>query len=85
MNLSGSLMGGAQQRCFNSFRYFQQNRNDFLLITNSSLYENAYQNNLFNEEDNVEVRSWGEPRRFDFEPAPHWKLGESLGIIVISI
>ncbi len=33
------------------------------------------------EKDNVMVRSWGEPRSFDFEPAPHWKLGESLGII----
>ena len=34
-----------------------------------------------NEENNVVVRSWGEPKHFDFEPAPHWKLGESLGII----
>jgi len=33
------------------------------------------------ENDNILVRSWGEPRRFDFEPAPHWKLGESLDII----
>jgi seryl-tRNA synthetase len=33
------------------------------------------------EEDNVVVRTWGEPRSFDFEPAPHWKLGEALGII----
>ncbi len=33
------------------------------------------------ERDNVLVRSWGEPKRFDFEPTPHWKLGESLGII----
>ncbi len=33
------------------------------------------------ENDNVVVRSWGEPRNFDFQPAPHWKLGESLGII----
>jgi seryl-tRNA synthetase len=33
------------------------------------------------EEDNVLVRTWGEPRSFDFEPAPHWKLGEALGII----
>jgi seryl-tRNA synthetase len=33
------------------------------------------------EEDDVVVRSWGEPRSFDFEPKPHWKLGESLGII----
>ncbi|MGH7517248.1 MAG: serine--tRNA ligase [Gemmatimonadales bacterium] len=27
------------------------------------------------------VRSWGEPRRFDFEPRPHWELGASLGIL----
>jgi len=33
------------------------------------------------EEDDVVVRSWGEPRSFDFDPKPHWKLGESLGII----
>jgi seryl-tRNA synthetase len=33
------------------------------------------------EEDNVVVRSWGEPKKFDFEPAPHWKLGEALDII----
>ena len=33
------------------------------------------------EEDNVVVRTWGEPRSFDFEPAPHWKLGEALSII----
>ena len=33
------------------------------------------------ESDNVVVRTWGEPKSFDFSPAPHWKLGESLGII----
>ena len=32
-------------------------------------------------EGNVVVRTWGEPRKFNFPPAPHWKLGESLGII----
>ena len=33
------------------------------------------------ENDNPVVRSWGEMPSFDFEPAPHWKLGEALGII----
>jgi seryl-tRNA synthetase len=33
------------------------------------------------ENDNVVVRSWGELKSFDFTPAPHWKLGESLDII----
>ena len=26
-------------------------------------------------------RSWGEPRNFDFPPAPHWDLGPALGIL----
>jgi len=30
---------------------------------------------------NVEVRRWGEPRRFEFAPRPHWELGEALGIL----
>ena len=31
--------------------------------------------------DNVVVRTWGEPRTFDFEPKPHWDLGPALGIL----
>ncbi|TWT14269.1 serine--tRNA ligase [Streptococcus sp. sy010] len=33
------------------------------------------------EEDNVEVRRWGTPREFDFEPKAHWDLGEELNIL----
>src|SRR4030042_3244936 len=32
-------------------------------------------------EDNIIVRSWGEPAGFSFTPLPHWELGEKLGII----
>ena len=32
-------------------------------------------------EDNVEVRRWGTPPEFDFDPKPHWELGEKLGIL----
>jgi seryl-tRNA synthetase len=32
-------------------------------------------------EDNVEVRRWGAPPKFDFAPRPHWELGEQLGIL----
>jgi len=31
--------------------------------------------------DNVEIRRWGEPVKFDFPPKPHWDLGEELGIL----
>ncbi len=27
------------------------------------------------------VRTWGEPRRFSFDPRPHWEVGEALGIL----
>lgn len=33
------------------------------------------------EDDNVEVRRWGTPKSFDFDPLPHWDLGENLGIL----
>jgi seryl-tRNA synthetase len=33
------------------------------------------------EESNVVVREWGEPRKFSFEPKPHWELGAALGIL----
>src|SRR5271169_1517115 len=32
-------------------------------------------------EDNVEVRRWGAPPKFDFPPQPHWDLGAQLGIL----
>ncbi len=31
--------------------------------------------------DNQEIRRWGQPRRFDFEPQAHWDLGPALGIL----
>ena len=34
-----------------------------------------------NEHDNREVRRWGEPPKFDFEPKNHWDIGEELGIL----
>src|SRR5690606_35954034 len=32
------------------------------------------------EAANVEIRRWGEPRSFSFEPKPHWELGEKLNL-----
>jgi seryl-tRNA synthetase len=33
------------------------------------------------EQDNPEIRKWGTPRQFDFEPKAHWDVGENLGIL----
>jgi seryl-tRNA synthetase len=34
-----------------------------------------------NEHDNKVVKTWGEPPKFDFQPRPHWELGEELGVL----
>ena len=33
------------------------------------------------DEDNIEIRKFGEPKDFGFEPKPHWDLGKDLGIL----
>ncbi|MBQ4347485.1 MAG: serine--tRNA ligase [Firmicutes bacterium] len=33
------------------------------------------------DNDNVEIRKFGEPTKFDFEPRPHWEIGEEYGIL----
>ncbi|ECJ9750189.1 serine--tRNA ligase [Listeria monocytogenes] len=33
------------------------------------------------EDDNVEIRKWGEVREFDFKPKAHWDLGTDLDIL----
>ena len=33
------------------------------------------------ESANMEIRRWGEPRQFDFEPLAHWDIGPNLDIL----
>lgn len=33
------------------------------------------------DEDNVEIRKWGEPTKFDFEAKAHWDIGKDLDIL----
>ena len=33
------------------------------------------------DEDNVEIRKFMEPTKFDFEPKAHWDIGKDLGIL----
>ncbi len=33
------------------------------------------------EDDNQEIRRWGEPKEFNFLPKPHYELGENLGLM----
>ena len=33
------------------------------------------------DEDNVEIKRWGEPTKFNFEPKAHWDLGTDLDLL----
>ncbi len=33
------------------------------------------------DSENVEIRKWGEPTKFDFEPLAHWDIGKNLDIL----
>jgi seryl-tRNA synthetase len=35
--------------------------------------------------DNKEVRRWGTPPKFDFQPKPHWEVGERAGILDLAV
>jgi len=57
-----------------------QERQDLLLLETPNIPHASVPEGK-DETDNPIVRTWGEPPQFDFEPAPHWDLGERLGLV----
>ncbi len=37
------------------------------------------------EEDNIEIKTWGEKPTLQFSPKPHWELGENLDILDLCV
>jgi seryl-tRNA synthetase len=57
----------------------EQELNDLLLVIPNLPHASVPPGK--NPEENVEVRRWGKPRTFAWEPRPHWEIGEDLGIL----
>jgi seryl-tRNA synthetase len=53
--------------------------NDLLLLVPNMPHSSVHLGK--DSSDNITVRTWGDQRKFDFKPRPHWELGEQLGII----
>jgi len=53
--------------------------NKFLLTIPNTPYELVPAGK--DDTENLEMRKWGEPTKFDFEAKPHWDLGEELNIL----
>ncbi|PLV56358.1 serine--tRNA ligase [Thermotoga sp. SG1] len=60
-------------------RELQSKLNDLLLRIPNIPHESVPVGS--DESQNVEVRRWGEPRRFDFAPLAHWDLGPAWGLM----
>jgi len=60
-------------------KVLEENTTDFLLNVPNIPLESVPVGK--DETENIEVRKWGEPGQFDFEPLNHWDIGEMLGII----
>ena len=57
----------------------QQRTQDFLLSI-PNLLDDAVPEGT-DENDNIEIKRWGEPKQFDFAPKDHVALGEELGML----
>ncbi|MGA7087583.1 MAG: serine--tRNA ligase [Candidatus Dormiibacterota bacterium] len=73
----GRLKGRIQQ--LGEQRRAVQEQLDQLLLLVPNLPHESVPNGS-TDDDNVVVRTWGEPPKFDFQPKPHYELGEALGI-----
>ena len=62
-----------------TLRELEEKTKDFLLNVPNIPHESVPIGK--DETENRELRRWGEPRQFDFEPMNHWDIGEMLNII----
>ena len=60
-------------------KLLEENTNEFLLNVPNIPHESVPIGK--DETKNIEIKRWGEPRHFDFEPLNHWDIGEMLEII----
>jgi seryl-tRNA synthetase len=73
------VVGDEIQRLEEDLRGIDENLRDILL-----LFPNLPHGSVpvgRSGDENVEVRRWGTPPVFGYEPRPHWDIGEQLGIL----
>ena len=68
-----STLGGELDAAKSKLDEVQQQLNDMLMSMPNILHESVPAGK--SEDDNIEIRKWGEPGQFDFEPKDHVDLG----------
>lgn len=72
-------VGGAIQQLDNEIRQVEDELNRLMMEIPNIPHESVPVGE--DESENKLIRSWGEPRRFDFEPKSHDEIGVGLGIM----
>jgi seryl-tRNA synthetase len=57
----------------------EMNLNDLLLRVPNIPHESVPEGH--SEEENIEIRRWGQPKEFSFQPRPHWDISTDLDIV----
>ena len=79
-HLRESLTGlkGRIQELQQRRKQFEDRLEELLLLVPNPPHESVPDG--ADDDDNVTVRTWGEPPQFGFDPKPHYEIGERLGI-----
>ena len=72
-------VGDKIQQLDEEIRTIEEKLNQFLLLLPNIPHESVPVGK--DETENKEIRKWGEPRQFDFEPKSHDEIGTQLGIM----
>ncbi|OUS26030.1 serine--tRNA ligase [Gammaproteobacteria bacterium 45_16_T64] len=71
--------GSKLSLCEDSLRALQTKLNDVLMAIPNVPHESVPEGQT--EDDNVELRTWGEPKEYAFEPKDHVDIGENVGLL----
>ena len=73
------VFGSKLTQCEDQLRQLQEQLNDMLMAIPNVPDESVPEGKT--EDDNVELRTWGTPKEFDFTPKDHVDLGEGVGLL----
>ncbi|PCJ47181.1 MAG: serine--tRNA ligase [Moraxellaceae bacterium] len=73
------VFGSKLTECEDQLRLLQEQLNDMLMAIPNVPDESVPEGKT--EDDNVELRTWGTPKQFDFAPKDHVDLGEGVGLL----
>lgn len=73
------LLADKVRECDGEIAVLEEKQRELLLSIPNTPHESVPAGT--DDSQNAEQRSWGEPRKFEYEPKPHWDIGSNLDIL----